>query len=155
METFESTPNKSWAVLNLSKGYQTAKQVRRGILLTRGDSPSALVQDEIVKPGRGTLVWAMHTKAQTKISGKTAVFERDNKQIVATILEPAGAVFQVQDINLEPPAHPTTDTRKLMIKLPSSKDAITIAVAFTQADGAPAALPIVPLAQWGGKTVPR
>jgi hypothetical protein len=152
IETFESTPEKSWSVLNLSKGYSTAKSVRRGIMLVRKPSPSVLIQDEI-EPHPGNLVWCMHTQAKVNVSGAKAVLELGGKQLAATILQPAGATFQVQEVNLDPPAYPTPNTRKLLIKLPVARAATTVAVRFApEPDPAPT-VPITPLAKWGGRSV--
>lgn len=155
VETFESTPERSWAVLNLSKGYGTAKEVRRGLLLTHGASPSVVIQDEITNPKSGNLVWAMHTQAKADITGKTAVLSLGGRQIQAVILQPADAVFQVQEVNLEPPANPTPDTRKLLIKLPATGKAQTITVRFSAVNDASPPSTIPPLSRWGGKPVPR
>ena len=155
VETFESTPNKSWTVVDLSKGYQAATQVRRGAMLIRGDSPAILIQDEITKPRDGSLIWAMHTQATVETSGNTAVLSSGGRQIKATILQPENAIFDVQEINLVPPANPTSNTRKLTIKQPVSKGNLTIAVSFTATNGASSPVPVTPLDEWGGKVVPR
>jgi hypothetical protein len=152
IETFESTPDKSWSILNLSKGYSTAKTVRRGIMLVRKPSPSVLIQDE-VEPHPGNLVWCMHTQAKVNISGAKATLEFGGRQLAATILQPAGATFQVEEVTLEPPAFPTPDTRKLLIKLPVARAATTIAVRFSPVSDSAPPPSLSPLAKWGGKSV--
>jgi len=155
VETFESTAAKSWAVLDLSKGYSTAKEVRRGILLTRGESPSILIQDEFLKPKSGNLVWAMHTHATVDCTGNVALLGLGGRQLRVTILRPENAVFQVEDVDLKEPAYPTEDTRKLIVKIPVDGGDATLAVRFSSVNDDSPLPPPIPLAKWGGKPVPR
>lgn len=155
VETFESTADKSWAVLNLSKGYNKAKKVLRGILLTRGESPSILIQDEFLHLASGNLVWAMHTQATVDCTGNMALLGLGGRQLRVTILQPENAVFQVEEVDLKEPAYPTEDTRKLIVKIPVNGDDVTLAVRFSAVNDELQIPPTVPLVKWGGRPVPR
>lgn len=155
VETFESTPERSWSILNLSKGYTTAKEVRRGVLLTRGDAPSILIQDEFLKPKTGNLLWAMHTQAAVECDGNHALLTIGGRQLRATILQPENAKFEVEEIDLKEPAYPTKGIRKLLVPIPVEGNAFTLAIRFSNENDNSPPLPVIPLAKWGGHVVPR
>lgn len=156
VETFLSTPERGQAVLDLSKGFPQARQVRRGVRLIRGATPSILIQDEITQPGKDTLVWGMHTQAAVALQGREAILSKSGRKLKASILSPASAVFEVKEVQLEPPSYPTPDTRKLLIRVAAdTENNLTIAVRFSL-EGDPSPAPEVePLQSWAGQPVPH
>jgi len=157
VEGFLSTPAVGAVVLDLSKGYSQARKVRRGVRLNRAASPSILIQDEITQPGKGTIVWGMHTKAAVEVmEDGNAVLTANGRKLKVTLLSPAKARFEVVNVDLQPPANPTRDTRKLMLRIPSTADKLlTIAVSFRlENDPSPAAA-LDPLDAWRVQPVPH
>lgn len=100
-----------WAVLDLSAAYgQPPGAVRRGAALL---GRQIVIQDEIDPAIDGTIVWTAHTAAEpTLLRGSLARFRQGDDRLVARILEPAGARFE-----LSPPPPPVSfapdDARRL------------------------------------------
>lgn len=157
IESFLSTQERGQAVLDLSKGYTNAKRVRRGVRLQRGANPSILLQDEVTRPQKGPLVWAMHTQAVVENpNGDGIILTTSGRKMKVALLAPAGAKFEVVNVNLEPPAYPTPNTRKLMLRIPNTDaKSVTIAVHFSHISDMTPAPKVEPLDTWGGQPVPR
>jgi len=144
---FGDAAGHPFAVADLSEGYQARKaRVFRGIAIT--GRKQVLVQDEIDAPQPVAITWSMHTNAAVKLDGASAVLSQGNAQLQATILSPEGATFEVAEVNLAPPQHPTKNTRKLLIHLPAGTKSARIVVVFTPFGAEPLERKIVPLIEW-------
>jgi hypothetical protein len=83
------------------------------------------IRDELagVAPGKDVR-WAMVTRAQVDLNGRTATLKQNNKTLQAKILSPAGAAFEV--IPADPPIDsfnaPNPNTRILVIHLAAPAD---------------------------------
>jgi len=148
-----STPALAMSVIDLGKAYsKPAKDALRGVMITRGDKPQVLVQDEIGVKNNTHVVWTMHTRAEVSADGKKAVLTDKGRTLHATLLSPAQASFSVGE-----PPEPTneqmkklTGIRVLKVDLGTTKGDHTIAVAFAL-DEAPAEAPVKPIAEWAPK----
>lgn len=93
IERFHESPGRAFAIVNLSAAYACrASAVRRGIMLSGHD---VIVQDEIETDAPVEAWWFMHTGAEVKCDGAIAVMTQNGRQLTATLLSPAGAVFEV------------------------------------------------------------
>lgn len=145
-----SSPEQALSVIDLGKAYaKPAKDALRGVMLTRGEKPQVLIQDEIGIKNNTQVVWAMHTRAEVSADGKKAVLTDKGRTLHATLLSPADASFSVGE-----PPEPTSEQMKkltgirvLKVDLGTIKGARTIAVAFAL-DEAPAETPVKPLSEW-------
>jgi Heparinase II/III-like protein/Domain of unknown function (DUF4962) len=144
-----SQPARAYAVADLSKAYtRKCSRVWRGMALL--DRKHILIEDEIEAPAPVEVVWGMHTKAEVAIEGATARLTLGGETVVARILEPAEAAFEVLSANPPPPQAQQPDVRKLAVRLSGVTQA-RLAVLLTplapgvSADFAPA---VEPLSQW-------
>ena len=109
IKTFESTPNRVTAVMDLSNIYAAnAKRVSRTIEMI--DRKSVTVTDT-VEAAKPMDVWSFfHTKAAVKLDadGKAATLTQNGKKLRVELVEPAGAKLQV--LPAEPlPTSPNPD----------------------------------------------
>jgi Heparinase II/III-like protein len=83
-----------WVVYDLSAAYgKPAGSVRRGAALL---GRQVVIEDEIDPRVSGKIVWTMHTTAEPVcVSGAFACFRRGEDRLVARILEPADARFEL------------------------------------------------------------
>jgi hypothetical protein len=132
---FHSTPERAFAVADLSAAYPTAKRVLRGVaLLGRRD---LLVEDEIETTAPVELVWAMHTKAAVSLDGARAVLTRGGKSLTARILSPAEARFATASADPSAPQARNTGVTKIVIRQPGAIGAMRIAVLLSTDAEAP------------------
>ncbi|MBC7889650.1 MAG: heparinase II/III family protein [Ferruginibacter sp.] len=95
---FKSTPGKSFGIMDITEAYKgRAVSVKRGIALLKCNS--VLVQDEIVSDKKMDLYWFAHTTAKITLSAdkKTANMEIDGKKLVAQLLSPKKAFFEIME----------------------------------------------------------
>jgi len=97
---FQSTPQRVHAVVDMSSAYaKQASKVLRGVAML--DRRAVLVRDEVTRPV-GPVRWGMVVAgAECKLDGASATLTRDGKTLSATILEPAGATFEI--VSTKPP----------------------------------------------------
>jgi hypothetical protein len=83
-----------WAVFDLSAAYdKPAGTVRRGAALI---GRQVVIQDEVDPAACRDVLWAIHTSAEpVRLAGSLARFRLGNDRLVARILEPAGARFEL------------------------------------------------------------
>lgn len=148
---FESAPDAASAVLNLGKVYaQEARGVYRGVALLDGRR-SALVQDEFEFAERTDLAWGLTTQARIELDGASARLDRNGKQMLVRILEPAGATFAVESARQQPPQNPNEGISRLVIHLKGQTGRVRVAVQFVPGVGRDEPLPALrPLSQWPG-----
>ena len=125
---FASTPQKAFAITNLTEAYPTARRVWRGMALL--ERKQVLVQDEVNLNAAADVVWGMLTGAQVEIQGSVATLTQGEVCLQARILEPQGVSFEVLDCNPPEPQRQQPDIHKLALRLPQAEKA-RIAVLLT------------------------
>lgn len=151
---FAAEKDRSFALADLTPGYaKHASRVERGIALATGGR--VLVQDEVEASKAVDLWWFMHTEATPRLEGdeRRVVLRQGDRQLVAQILAPAQARFEVR--NAEPlPSSPNPEgqrsnrsVRKLAIHLTDARD-VRLAVLFTPGGAEAEPPPVKPLADW-------
>lgn len=121
---FSAQPSRMFAVADLSPAYAgKARSVKRGVAVI--GRRSVLVQDEIKARRPVEVVWAVHTRAKVSLAddGHEAVLKMGRERLLARILHPGRAVFEV--VSAAPATsspHPegqdsNRGVRKLMIRL--------------------------------------
>jgi hypothetical protein len=138
-----------YTVVDLSSAYpNSAESVLRGVMLVN-QRTSLLVQDEIALKGKHDVAWGITTAALTNVNADgSAVLRQDGREVVARILEPAGAQFSVESAQQDPPEKTNEGYSRLVIRLPEQEGMVRIAVLFSRA-GDTAGVPVLkPLADW-------
>ena len=83
----------------------------------------------------------MHTMASIRLGGDSAVLSLGGVDLHASIVEPAGAEFSQQAVDLQPPQRPSPGLRKLMVQLSGPNHAgsarIVVMLALDAASAAP------------------
>jgi hypothetical protein len=144
---FHSTPEKAYAVADLTTGYAPkVTQARRGLALL--DRRRVLVQDEIQAPRPVEVVWRLPTKAKVKAEGDRATLTLGKTTLEARLLSPAGARFAVAAASAPPPQAQQPDVRALVVRLPAQAGEVRLAVLLTPGGGDGPAPKLEPLAAW-------
>jgi hypothetical protein len=141
-----------FAIADLTAAYrQHVTKVQRGIAMP--SRARVLIQDEFEASAPVDAWWFLHTPAEVKTDGHTAILLLHDKRLSARILSPAGAEFTVMDAKPLPacPAptmqDPNRGVRKLAIELKGvTRERIAVLLQPGTIDGSPPAL--VPLADW-------
>lgn len=151
----QSSPSSAFATAQLDAVY-TDQNVKwsRGVALVNGRS-EFIVQDEVSSSTPVEAMWAMHTRADVRISedGRTAMLYQNGKRLRAVIESAAGTKFVVADASPLPSSPNPTQTsndgwRKLSIFVPAGT-ATTVTVRFTpSAEGAIGTMTAQPLKNW-------
>ena len=149
---FGSSPERAFAVADLSAAYPGARRVCRGVALL--DRRHVLIQDEIDIKRPADLVWAMHTSAGVALAGTSAVLTQDGKTMHARILSPQGAQFETASADPGAPQKRNEGVTKLVIRLPQAAGAVRVAVLLTP-DADAAAPSLAPLKDWRAAVGPR
>jgi hypothetical protein len=138
------------AVADLSEAYKPAATLaRRGIMLV--ERRAGLVQDEFTLAAPCRFTWALTTDADIAISGTSATLTLGGEQLIAHLIEPAGAVFTQESAERPPPEAANTGVRRLLIDLPQARGRLRIAVLLAPCwpDGNSVAAPAIrPLGCW-------
>jgi hypothetical protein len=142
---FHSTPERAFAVADLTAAYPEAARVWRGIALL--DRRHVLVQDEVQAAGPVDISWNMHTPAAISVEGASATLRQKGKTLKAFILQPQGARFEVESADPGPPQARNEGVSKLVVRLPAAAGSLRLAVVLTP-DGEAPALPVSALAEW-------
>lgn len=148
---FGSSPQNGWAVADMTKAYGDVKgKVLRGMALL--NRAHILVQDEIESDTPVDVLWGMHTPAKVDLDGATAVLSQGDAGVLARILEPAGARFEVISANPPRPQRQNPNVRKLVVRLPGKVKLLRLAVLlspYEQSAPKPQFSPrIQPLTMW-------
>lgn len=158
IETVNSEPWASYAVVNLTGAYrETADVAKRGYALIDGKN-AFLLQDEIKVKSSCDVYSFMHTRADIEVAadGKSAILSSNNKTMKATLLSNCDASFLAMDAELletSPQVEHTSNAgyRKLAVKAKVSGQG-TISILFTPYYGENSYSftmdSIVPLSQW-------
>ncbi|UCD29131.1 MAG: heparinase II/III family protein, partial [Planctomycetota bacterium] len=141
---FESTPTKSFAVADLSAAYvKFARRVHRGIVMI--DKERVLIQDEIEADKSLDVEWNMHTTAEVKIAGNTALLTLDKQKLRVRALALVDGEWHVQPIDLKPPRRPTKNTRKLIFRFQTKPPFTQVAVLLSPYTGPTDDRGVIPL----------
>lgn len=125
MVGFISRPDRSGAVVDLSKAYQRqAVMVRRGLFLIE-NRRRVLLQDELKLKRPGQVWWFMHTQARIQLlkDGRTALLRQGDETLWVRVLEPSRAKLRVLAARPLPkspnPAgqNPNSGYRKLTVQI--------------------------------------
>ena len=146
---YHSSPERASAVIDMTDAYKgQAESVRRGFeMLNR---QAVYVQDEIAG-AVGTVRWALVTEAEVELDGNRAVLRQDGQTLVAQIVEPAAARFEV--LSTKPPTEEEAQNKgsRLLATtvIPQDGKLTTIRVLLQpSADQPSAPLPAKPLSEW-------
>jgi len=150
MISFKSTPERAFAVADLSAAYGTlVKRVWRGMALV--DRSRVVVQDEIDARVPVSVVWGFHTPADIDIQGRRAILTQDDAHLAIQIIEPEDAEFKVISAQPPKPQAQNEGISNLTIQLPRMVKTARIVVEITPySDEAPSsdALHVSPLEEW-------
>jgi hypothetical protein len=148
---YDSKPNRAFAIADLTPAYAPhAKEVKRGVAML--DRKRVLLQDEVLAETTADLWWFAHTPAKVALDGNTATLTIGKEQLIARVLSPAGAKFEI--LPAAPlPASPHPDGQKenkgiekLAIHLPATKETRIVVVFSPTGDSAKPE--VIPLAKW-------
>jgi hypothetical protein len=152
---FHSNPGRAHTVVDLSTAYEgQAKSVQRGLAVLNREA--LLIQDEVVGLKQDDqLRWAMLTSAKVTLLGSRAELHKDDKSIIAEIVQPMNAIFDT--VSTKPTYHPEENqnagTRLLTVSLSLKKDiSNTIAILLKPKDKIPSSQThmIISLSKWKG-----
>lgn len=147
---FESSPQRAFAVADLSAGYKKhAQRVCRGVALL--DRKHVLIQDEIESDRPVDVAWGMHVACDAKADGRRVVLTQKGQTMHVQLIEPADATFMVTPVSIEPPQRPAKGISKLSIQMKTAAGSTgRIRVLITPDKDAIAAPKLMPetLEQW-------
>ena len=101
--------------IELSGAYP--QQLSSWVRLVRLAGEDVFVRDLVTPKDDMEIAWGMVTGAEVKLRGAVAELTLGGKKLVASILSPEGAAFDVESTRREPPEHSNEGTRKLAIRL--------------------------------------
>ncbi len=146
---YRSSPEKAFAIANLSEAYPGTRGVMRGLAML--DRKMVLVQDEIALEKKTSVAWGMLTKADIEIDGPIATLTVDDVHLQVRLLQPNDGGFVVESCNPPEPQQQQPDVRKLALHLQPHTNT-TIAVLLTpyrSGESVPMDNPVVgPLMRW-------
>ena len=134
---FQSSNDRAFAIADLSPAYKIRlSSFKRGVSIV--NKQTIIIQDEISAEAPVQFYWFMHTPAKIEIekSGNLATLSQNNKSLLARILEPKNATFEIMDAkplpsSPNPPAQAkNTNIRKLSIHMQNISN-LRVVVQFT------------------------
>jgi hypothetical protein len=152
---FRSKPESSFAIMDLTPAYAAhASSVKRGIGLVKKTN-TVVVEDEIQNNAAADIYWFVHTRAQVELAKdkRSATLLQGGKKLVATLVSPAGATFDIMAAAPLPTSphpkenNPNEGIRKLSVHMPAASNA-RIVVVFHPEKGSARNSFTQPLAQW-------
>ena len=127
-----SSVSPAYSIVDLTAAYgpQNASRVERGFAFTAAYEHLFIVDEFEFSVGSPVhnVTWSMHTMASIKLVGAdavdgsghgSAVLSLGGATLYATLIEPKGAVFASQEVDLQPPYEPSTGVSKLLVLLPT------------------------------------
>jgi hypothetical protein len=152
---FDPNPDDAHAVVDLDGAWPALASARRGVALVA--RRHVAIVDEIER--RETLPWSwrMHTRAAVTLDGAAAVLRQDGATLHLRIVEPGGAPFAVEPVDIPPPQQPAEGVRLLSVRLAPGSGPVRLAI-LASPEAQPAAAAITraqrPLSTWrpGGQT---
>ncbi|MCB1210567.1 MAG: heparinase II/III family protein [Verrucomicrobiales bacterium] len=146
-----STPERGFAIVDMSDAFAEAKDAMRGVMMVRGAQPYVLIQDEYKLKGNSMVSWNMHTRAEAMVNGNTATLTQAKQTLTLKVLSPEGATFVAEDApEQKEPLGSLKGVKVLKVNLPVAKGEARITILATQAPEVPV-VPVVPLAEWAPK----
>jgi hypothetical protein len=151
---FSDAPDRAFAIADLTAAYPgAAKRILRGVALL--DRARVLVQDDLSGLRSGTpLHWGMVTEGKITLSAddRTATLTQHGRTLLAAILAPADAVFQVTSTRPPTPAENQNEgTTMLTIETVPATGDVRLAVLLTPSGPSWPQLPppvLTPLHDW-------
>ena len=149
---FETENSSAFVLVDLTSAYEkSASKVTRGVAMI-ADRRAVLVQDEFEIENPCELIWAMTTDAEIDIKEKnTALLTLGGRKLVARLLSPLAAGFEIESARQKPPQKTNKDLRRLIVRLPKAGGSVRVAVLFSPVwkdKEIVSNVPIKPLAQW-------
>lgn len=89
-----------------------------------------LIVDEIDAVQPVEVTWRLHTPAEVKISGGTALLTQNGDKLRVEVLEPEDAILEVHQI--PPPQNPVKGIRKIEARLKQKVTSTRIVIRFIQ-----------------------
>ena len=149
---FDTKRSSAFVLVDLTEAYKKfASKVTRGVAMVQ-NRQAVLVQDEFELEKPCEVAWGMTTDA--KITNKekgVAVLTVGGKELIARVLSPAGAEFTIESAEQKPPEETNKRVRRLMVRLPNTKDNVRVAVLLSPVwkDGRyVSSVQLKPLAEW-------
>lgn len=111
---FQSNPGSATVSIDLTSAYpeRTSNAVRE-ISLTN-DRRAVVVRDTFEITQDCDIAWGMTTDAAIEAQGNTATLTQDGQTLIATILQPEGAVFSAESAERPEPERNNTNVRRLI-----------------------------------------
>jgi len=148
---FASDTSSANVVIDLSRAYaHSASKVLRGIAIV-GDRRALLVQDEFTFTADTEVQWGMTTDADIAVDGASATLRLDDRELVARILEPQGAVFSAESAEQEPPDARNEGVRRLVLRVQGTEGFTSVAVLLSPVwtdKPQVKTVAVVPLSEW-------
>jgi hypothetical protein len=122
-------PGNATAVIDMSRAYpDKMKSWTRTVQLKYKQFS---VRDEIAAAQPVDAEWGMVTEAEVKIDGRRATLIRAGRTMIAEILSPQEAKFEVVSTQAPAPQRQNEGTRKLIVRLPGKTEAVDLMVTLT------------------------
>jgi len=128
VKTGEGT-SRSFVVVDLTSAYnEFTSGTMRGVALV-GDRKAVLVRDEFTLTKPCEIVWGMTTDAEIALQkGGKAELSLDGKKLIACVLSPKGAEFEVESAEQKKPEKPNKGVKRLLVRLPTGENKTSVAV---------------------------
>lgn len=125
---FTSDATKASVTLDLSSAYPDfASKAVRNVAMTE-DRRAVVVRDAFEIVTACDITWGMTTDAAIESDGPTATLTQNGKQLVVTILEPAGAALRAESAERPEPERANTGAKRLLLTTRATEGPQTIAV---------------------------
>ncbi len=126
---FDSADNGARVSIDLTDAYKDrANNVIRDVALTNGRR-AAVVRDRFELSSRSDIVWAMTTDAEIAVQPDgVAELSLEGKKLIARVIEPKGAVFEVESAERQAPEKPNKGVQRLLVRAKDVTGAVTITV---------------------------
>lgn len=125
---FQSSPDKAFAIADLSEAY-SVKKLHRGIALI--NRRHVIVQDEMESDQPVQFDWGIITPADIEIKNHIARLKIDDARLFVKIVMPDDAHFEVVSANPPKPQRQNEKMKRLSIRLEKPVDSLRLMVQFT------------------------